>query len=156
MSLTNEDLLAISDLMDMKLKPIKNELSAIPNLIDRKLQPIKNDLSAIPNLIDRKLQPIKNDLSAIPNLIDRKLQPIKNDLLSTSNSIQSINNEIKKIRADTLENNVIPRLNTIESCYLSTFERYATNAVIMESQQADVEILKKVVIEHSEKLHKIS
>jgi len=155
MSLTNEDLLAISDLMDMKLNPIKNELSAIPNLIDRKLQPIKYDLSAIPNLINRKLQPIKNDLSAIPNLIDRKLQPIENDLLATSNSIQSIKNEIKMIR-DILENNVIPKLSTIESCYLSTFERYAANTVIMEFQQADVEILKKVVIEHSEKLHKIS
>ncbi len=82
------------------------------------------------------------DLLAISSLMDTKLQPIKD--------------ELKLIRVDLLENNVIPRLNTIENCYLSTYDRYTVNADKMEAALADIEILKKVVTEHSEKLQKIS
>jgi len=81
------------------------------------------------------------DLLTISNLMDIKMKPIKE--------------EMKMIRVNLLVNNIIPRLSTIESFYLSTLDRNAANADIIKSQQADVEILKKVVAEHSEKLHKI-
>ena len=55
-----------------------------------------------------------------------------------------------------MENNVIPRLNTLEACYTSTYDRYKDNADKMQAVFEDVEILKKVVMEHSEKLQKIS
>lgn len=55
-----------------------------------------------------------------------------------------------------LENDVLPRLNTIESCYTSTYRRYASGINQLEALQSDVDIIKKVVAEHSEKLQKIS
>jgi len=57
---------------------------------------------------------------------------------------------------DLLENNVIPRLNTIEECYLSTYNRYSVGADQFESVQKELEIIKEVLREHSEKLQKIS
>ncbi len=63
-------------------------------------------------------------LLAISSLMDTKLQPIKD--------------ELKLIRVDLLENNVIPRLNTIENCYLSTYDRYTVNADKMEAALADI------------------
>ena len=86
------------------------------------------------------------DLLAISQLLDTKLDA----------KLQPMENRLKRIEIDLLENNVIPRLNTIESCYTDTYNRYKDYADKMESAFADIELLKKVVSEHSEKLQKIS
>lgn len=61
-------------------------------------------------------------LLAMSEMIDKKLdselKPIKNDLASVK---------------PTLENNIVPRLQNIESCYTSTYERYKNHADKMES-----------------------
>lgn len=86
------------------------------------------------------------DLLAISQLLDTKLDA----------RLQPIENRLKRIEVDLLENNVIPRLNTIESCYTDTYNRYKDYADKMEAAFADIELVKKVVSEHSEKLQKIS
>jgi len=83
-------------------------------------------------------------LLAISNMLD----PIKED-------IQDIKERVKKIEL-TQENMVLPRLNTIESCYTSTYDRYKDNVETYESMKQDLSIIKRVVAEHSEKLQKIS
>lgn len=86
------------------------------------------------------------DLLAISQLLDTKLDA----------RLKPIENQLKRIEVDLLENNVIPRLNTIESCYTDTYNRYKDYADKIEAAFADIELLKKVVSEHSEKLQKIS
>lgn len=86
------------------------------------------------------------DLLAISQLLDAKLDA----------RLKPMENRVKRIEIDLLENNVIPRLNTIESCYTETYNRYKDYADKMEAAFEDIEILKKVVSEHSEKLKKIS
>ena len=98
MALTNEDLLAISQLLDVKLKA--------------ELQPIKEDV-----------QSIKNEQSRI-NLI--------------------IENEIKRDIKLLAEN------------YMPAAKKYEKEAAKIESMQADIDIMKNVIKEHSEKLQKIS
>lgn len=91
-------------------------------------------------------------LLAISEMLDKKLdselKPIKNDL----HSIQDDIHNMKMFQ----ENIILPRLNTIESCYTETYNRYKNYADKIEAVFADVELLKKVVSEHSEKLQKIS
>jgi len=86
------------------------------------------------------------DLLAISQILDTKLDA----------RLQPIENRLKRIEADLLENNVIPRLQTIESCYTGTYNRYKDYADKMEAAFADIELLKKVVSEHSQKLQNIS
>lgn len=81
------------------------------------------------------------DLLAISQLLDSKLKPIKND-------VTSIN--------ITLENDILPRLQNIESCYTSTYKRYQSGIEQIEAMQADIEVIKKVVSEHSEKLQRLA
>ena len=83
-------------------------------------------------------------LLAISNMLD----PIKED-------IQEIKNRVKKIEI-TQENEILPRLNTIESCYTSTYDRYKDSVDDYESMKQDIAIIKKVVAEHSEKLQKLA
>lgn len=83
-------------------------------------------------------------LLAISNMLD----PIRED-------IQEIKNRVKKIEI-IQENEILPRLNTIESCYTSTYDRYKDNVETYETIKQDISLIKKVVAEHSEKLQKIS
>lgn len=91
-------------------------------------------------------------LLAISEMMDTKLksklQPLKNDL-------QSVKDEVHQIKLYQ-ENVILPRLNTIESCYTDTYSRYKAYADKMEAAFADIELLKKVVSEHSEKLEKLA
>ena len=90
-------------------------------------------------------------LLAISNTLD----PIRNDMQSIKQDIQEIKTRVKKIEI-TQENEILPRLNTIESCYTSTYDRYKDNVDTYESMKQDISIIKKVVAEHSEKLQKLA
>lgn len=73
-------------------------------------------------------------LLSISNMLDEKLKPIQL----------------------TQENEIIPRLQNIENCYTSTYNRYSKGINQLNAIQTDVDIRKKVVTEHSKKLQKIS
>lgn len=79
------------------------------------------------------------DLLAISQLLDSKLKPLED----RTKNIELL-----------LEQDVLPRLQNIEACYTSTYRRYQSGINQIEAMQADIDILKKVVAEHSEKLNK--
>lgn len=96
-------------------------------------------------------------LLAISNMIE----PLKDDIQGIKNRIQGIEGDVQEIKyrvtkiETTQENKILPRLNTIESCYISTFDRYKDSVEDYEEMKQDIALLKKVVAEHSEKLQKI-
>lgn len=88
----------------------------------------------------------KEDLLAISRMLDKKLD----------SRLKPMESRLKRIEVDLLENNIIPRLNTIEACYTSTYNRYKNDADRMEAAIEDVELLKETVAEHSERLQKLA
>lgn len=80
-------------------------------------------------------------LLAISNMMDEKLEPVKDDVKSTRILI---------------ENDILPRLQNIEACYTSTYRRYSNGIKEMRALKSDMDIIKKVVAEHSEKLKKLA
>lgn len=81
------------------------------------------------------------DLLAISQLLDAKLKPLED----RTKNIELL-----------LENDVLPRLQNIESCYTSTYRRYSNGINQLDALQSDMDIVKKVLSEHGEKLQKIS
>lgn len=84
-------------------------------------------------------------LLAMSNMMDEKF----------NSNLSPIANRLSKIEL-TLENNILPRLQNIESCYTSTYDRYKNSAEQFEAMKQDIEIMKKVIAEHSEKLQKLA
>ncbi len=134
MILTHEDLAAISHLvdsrLDFKLKPFEEKFDSIENRLDS----IEGRLDSIESRLDSH---------------DEKFASIERRLDSHDEMFASINYRLKRIEVDLLENNVIPRLNTLESCYMSTYDRYRNHAKQMEKVFDDVELLKGAVEKHS-------
>lgn len=80
-------------------------------------------------------------LLALSTLFDKKLKPVEKRL--------------KNIEL-ALENDIKPRLQNIEGCYIATFDRYKNGAEGYETMRADIDIMKKVIAEHSEKIQKMA
>ena len=98
MALTNEDLLAMSQLLDVKL--------------DARLKPMENDIKSI-----------KDEQTRI-NLI--------------------------------IENDILHDINILVENYVPAAKRYQDATAQIQAIQADIEIMKKITSDHSEKLKKIS
>lgn len=91
-------------------------------------------------------------LLALSEMIDKKLkaelQPIKED-------IKTIMDEQTRIDL-VIEDEIRSDIKLLAENYLPAAKRYEKTVAKIESIQSDVDILKKVVVEHSEKLQKIS
>lgn len=129
----NELLLALSGMLDKKLKA--------------ELQPIKNELQTMKD----DIAGMKGDIADIKN----DIVGMKGEIASIKSNMLIMQNEIRQIKL-CQENIILPRLDTIESCYSDTFNRYRTYADKMDSVFEDVELLKTVVTHHSEKLQKLA
>ncbi len=80
-------------------------------------------------------------LLAISNIVKTQNEPMKQDI-----------RDIKLL----IENDILPRMQNIEACYTSTYRRYSDGINDLETMKTDIDILKKVVTEHSKKLEKIA
>ena len=123
----DELLLAISDLMDKKLHPLESQINRVEDSLHNKIDLVEQALTSEIVKLDNKI-----------DAVDKNLQ-----------------NQITRINLFN-ENVVMPRLQTIESCYLSTYERYKDRNEQIDQLQLDISVIKRVVIDHGEQLRKIS
>lgn len=95
-------------------------------------------LLAISDIMDRKL---KSELQA-------ELHPIKDDLQELKHRITSI--ELH------LENTTDKNIQFIAENYQPAAKKYTKETAKIEAMQADIDVMKSIIREHSEKLQKIS
>ena len=142
MALTNEDLLAISQLLDVKLKaeitPIRNEMQALRS----EIQAVKGELQA-------EIQAVKGELRAEIYAVKGELQA---EIQAVKGELQAEIHQIKLFQ----ENIIMPQLNTIQACYTSTYDRYKDSVEGYEALKPDNEVMKKVIMEHSDKLKRLA
>lgn len=154
MILTNEDLLAISQVVDrrleIKLKPMEKDISTLNEKVDA--------LDVKVDALDKKVDSLEKKVNSLDEKVDsleEKVNSLDEGFHILNERVDSLETGLHNVRLFQ-ENIILPRLNTIESCYLDTFKRYQKNADKMEIVYDDVDLLKKVVAEHSEKLQKLA
>ncbi|MFP3154541.1 hypothetical protein LQZ18_08965 [Lachnospiraceae bacterium ZAX-1] len=116
-------------------------------------------LLALSSLFDKKLKPVENRIDSLEERLENRIGGVENRIGSLEerlgNRIGGVENRLKNIELQ-IENDIKPRLQNIESCYTSTYDRYKNGIFQMEALQTDMDIVKNVVKEHGEKLRKIS
>lgn len=94
-----------------------------------------------------------DDLLAISNLLDIKLDAkFTAELAPIKAEIKDIRKELTYIRVNLIENDIIPRLNTIEACYVEASKTFLKAASQINVMQQDIDMLKIVVTEHSKEI----
>ena len=131
--MTSEDLLAISQLLDTKL--------------DARLKPMENDIRFIRDeqILMRDEQSRLRDEQALM----RKEQALMREEQALMKEEQARINLI-------IENDILHAINILVENYLPAAKRYENATEKIESMQTDIDIMKKVIADHSEKLKKIS
>lgn len=145
MTLTNEDLLALSQMIDTKL--------------DTKLQPIGKKLDAVDDRVANLEDCMTNLEDRMTNLetrfadLEKSVASLEKDVNWMKLELQRMNSELMKLKI-CQETRIVPGLSNIETCYLDTSFRYQMSADKVDLVCEDVEVLKKIVSEHDEKLKK--
>lgn len=125
MILTKADLLAIGQVMDEKLKPIEERLDRVEDRLDR---------------LEKRVDSLEQGFVLL-----------KEEVAGLGKRVDGLEAEVRGIKV-YLESNIEPRLKTIESAYLSTYNRYCRETERMQKTYSDVELLKGAVVEHSRTL----
>lgn len=138
----NELLCAISNMLDMKLKPI-----------DIRMERMEGHMEQMEGRIER-IEAHMEQMEGRMEQMESRIERIEGQIVQISNWMVQIDNRTKKLEV-TLECDIKPRLQNIEACYTSTYDRYKSGVEQIETMQADIDIMKKVLEGHSEKLQKI-
>ena len=111
------------------------------------MQGVKSDI--------KELQTNVKILQADVKELQTNMGHVQADMEAMQVRMENMEFGMKKMQI-RMESDVSPRLQNIESCYLSTYQRYSKGAEQIDSMQMDIDVLKSTVIEHSEKLQRIS
>ncbi len=146
--MTNNELLsAISDLLVQKLKaelqPIKDKMQNI----DDRVQSVESELLNV----DTRMQSLEAEMLNV----DTRMQNLEAEMLNVNTRMQSLEDNVLRLGL-CQENDILPRLCTIESCYTSTYNRYNSYADKMDTAFTDISLLKIVVSDHSERLQNLA
>ena len=130
----NELLLAISDIVEAKVDPLHKEIQQVRKEVTEKITLLENRITEVETKLESRITKLESRITEVETRLE---------------------SEIVRISV-LMENNVVPRIENIESCYVSTYNRYVEGLNQISSIQSDVDVIKKVVIEHSKKLQRIS
>lgn len=160
--MTNNELLsAMSDLLDQKLKTELQPINAKLQIIDGRLQNVEDRLQNVEDRlqnVEGRLQNVEEDLQTVKD----RLQNVENRLQNVENDLQTVKDRLQNVETTVLktsicqENEILPRLNTIEACYTSTYNRYSSYLAKMDTAFMDIDVLKTMVTEHSKQFQKLA
>ena len=132
--LVNDDILMISELMDKKLKPIETRFDQMQEQMDLRFNLMQGQM-------DTRLAEMQGQMDSrfiqMQGTMDLRFDQMQNQL-DHMNLL--------------MENDVLPRLQNIESCYVDTYRRYVVKMEEMDSLKLDMDVVKDVLKEHSGKL----
>ena len=162
--LTNEDMLMISELLDVKLdaqsKVMDEKHRQLREELCQEMQQMKfelrGEIQEVRHELHGEMSDMRseiNDIRSEINDIHSELGDVHGDINDLKGGLQDVNDEVKCVKL-LLENDVQPRISNIESCYVDTYRRYSLGIIDLETMRADIDILKNIVREHSEKLNK--
>ena len=103
-----------------------------------------DDLQAISQIIQIGLEPVKKDISSL-----------KEDVSSLKEEMEVVKNDIRIIKVDILENNVVPRLEHMEQCYLDASNRYISRSDEFSENISRIGTLETTVKRHSEQIQEL-
>ena len=143
--LANDDILMISELMDKKLKPIETRFDQMQEQMDLRF-----------NLMQGQMDTRFAEMQGTMDSRFAEMQGIMDTRLAEMQGTMDLRFDQMQNRLDhmnlLMENDVLPRLQNIESCYVDTYRRYVVKMEEMDSLKLDMDVVKDVLKEHSGKL----
>lgn len=154
--MTDKELLSsIANLINTNSKMLEKRMDTMEERLNNKIDFVEHSLNdkidCVEQRLNDKIDRVEQRLSGRMDGLEGRMNGLENRIDSLDSKIDrvetSLKHEIHQINLK-LENNIEPRLQNIEECYLSTYERYKTSTEHIEKMQLDIEVLQDVVREH--------
>ena len=143
MTLTKEDLLAISQVFGEQIKPLKEAIDRLEVRMTR----LEERMTALEERVTQLEETVRK--------LDTRVTALEEKVERLDTCVITLERKTQKMEL-LMENDMLPRLQNIEGCYLSTYKRYLHGSDQIETMQTDIDMIKKVVGEHSEKLKRLA
>lgn len=115
-------------------------------------------LSAMSDLLDKKLGGLEERMDRLENRmgnLEEQVGGLEERVSGLEGQIGGLQKDMQYVKVVQLENKVIPRLDTIEGCYVETSKRYLERTDQIDGMTADIVVLKDVVAKHSATLQSL-
>lgn len=103
----------------------------------------------------KSLETRMDSLEARMDSLEARMDSLETRVDSLETRMDSLEKEVRR-NSMLIENEILPRLQTIEKLYVDSSNIFMTRSMQIEQLQDDVDVLKIVVEDHSCKLEKIS
>ena len=120
-------------------------------MVDREMLEAMSDL--MDQKLDQKLGPVFERMDKLESDV-RHISAVQ--LETVCGRMDKLESDMKYVRVAQLENGVIPRLNTIEECYLDTSQRYIDKTDQIDRMEMHIGALETMVENHSARLNQLS
>lgn len=145
--LTKDDLQAIESLLDRKfgsdISEMKDDISGMK--ID--ISGLKSDVSGL----KQDVSGLKQDVSGLK----QDVAELKETTARLDTRVANLEQDMRKVKVDILENQVLPRLDHIEQCYLDTSKRYIESTDKFDAAIVDIGVMKLAIRKNSEDIQKL-
>ena len=159
MTLTNEDLSAIAQLMDTKLSELDAKFDV---KLEKNIQPLRQDIRSLKeevselrqdvSVLKKEVTILKEDVSALK----QDVSVLKQDVSVLKHKVSALEKEVDNLKQGLshislhLENVTDKQLQILAENYLPAAKRFTEAVSQIEELQNDNKIIKQVLAKHSE------
>ena len=159
MQLTKDDLYAIEQIFDKKIDILAQGIETLGHKIENlelRMDRLEQRMDCLEQRMDSLEQRVDNLEQRMDSLeksvtkLEQRMDSLEQRVDRLEHRMDSLEHEIKYIKVDLIENNVLPRLSTIESCYTSTYDRYKEDSEKISNTYDDIVVMKMAIRKNSE------
>ena len=158
MTLTNEDLSTIAQLLNTTLdSKLKAELQPVEDGIrdiSQRLEKVESRLDDVEQHLE-KVESRLDDVEQHLKKVDQRLDDVEQHLKKVDQRLDDMDQDLRNVKLH-LENVTDKNIQLLSENYMPAAMRYQSATEQMETMQDRIDVLEKVVAEHSVKLQKIS
>ncbi len=171
-----EMLAAMEGLLDRKLEPVNGKLDRLEIFVDERMTGLEasvsrldermSSLEASVSRLDERMSSLEasvsrldermSSLEASVSRLDERTSNLEASVKEIENRTLELELDVKEIKVKYLENNILPRLNTIEAYYTGTLKMYRNKAELIDKMGMDVSNLNITVENHSKVLRTVA
>ncbi len=144
MTLTNEDLSTIAQLLN----------TTLDSKLKAELQPVEDGIRDISQRLE-KVESRLDDVEQHLKKVDQRLDDVEQHLKKVDQRLDDMDQDLRNVKLH-LENVTDKNIQLLSENYMPAAMRYQSATEQMETMQDRIDVLEKVVAEHSVKLQKIS
>lgn len=164
----NELLLAISDLMEQKIStalqaellPIRKDIQKLDYKIDQVEKNLSQRITCVEESLNQRITCVEENLNqritCVEESLNQRITHVEENLNQRIANVElNLQQQINQIELH-LENTTDRNLQLLAENYVPAADRFLITSAKVETLQAEQDIMKKVIREHSKKLQTIS